>query len=431
MMKQITLTAFLAIAAISITSVDAQNKKPRPEWLDETTTVFVLGNAGENELVIKESALEYFRKNHRTGFQTEKMPRFLITDKSAKAVFAIGGFVDFRTAYDFNNVMNNVDFVPYDITMRSTSTNNQRLLMDASTSRLYFKTVVKTKNGPLEGFVSTDFRGAGNTLRLREAYVSYIGFTLGQTTTTFADLNASFNTIDFQGPNGYTYGRNLLARYEHKWKNGISAALALEYPNVSATYGLNNSAIYQRVPDIPAYVQYAWKGGHIRASGIIRNMFYLNEVKKVDLDAIGWGAQLSGSFDIGKVVTLYGDVVYGKGITPYIQDLQGVGMDLMSNPMGAGQMSSVETMSWLVGAQFNITSRLPLTVGYSQVSLFDKNSLLTSSDYKIGQYVVANMFYNISRYWNVGVEYLYGARTDAGGSFGQSHRIQAAVQFNF
>lgn len=431
-MKNLNFATLFVVVAATVGATYAQNgKKERPKWMEERTTVFIVGVGSTLDTVAKQQARSYFEQHLRTGFQQDQMPRFLITDPAAKAVFAVGGFVTFRTAYDFDRVMPSLDFIPYQTPMVSSPANSQRLLMDASTSRLYFKTVIKTGGGPLEAYISTDFRGGGYALRLREAYISYFGFTLGQTTTTFSDLNASFNTIDFQGPNGYTYGRNLLVRYEHKWSNGFSLALGVEYPVVGGTYCQATEKIYQRVPDIPAYLQYAWKGGHIRASGIIRNMFYHNNITRSNIDAIGWGAQLSGSSNIGSRVRLYGNIVYGQGITPYVSDLQGSNMDLVHNTTQIGQMVSPRTLSWLAGLQINITPKMPLTLGYSQVRVYDTDHVLGADNYRVGQYVVANMFYNISRYWNVGVEYLYGTRTNFDGSFGKSTRVQAAVQFSF
>lgn len=417
-MKNIIL---LFAGALTLSLAEAQNP-----------TVIVIGQTPEEE-IIKEKARIYFENTHEKGFKQSLMPRFIFTDKSSKAIFTIGGFVNFRTAYDFDNVLPNLDFITYQIPMSSTVQNEGRILMDASTSRLYFKGVLATQRGPLVAYAETDFRGPGNSLRLREAYVSYMGFTLGQKATTFCDLGASFNTVDFQGPNGYTYGRNLMIQYKYKFTNGISMALAAEYPVVSATYGSSEKPSYQRLPDIPAYVQYAWNENqsHIRASGIIRNLdYYSGQSNRIE-STLGWGAQLSGSFKVARGVELYGNAVYGQGISAYVVDLQGVGMDMTPSISDPYKLSPVTTLSWLVGAQVNITKRMPLTVGYSQVSVFDQKNPLPATDYRIGQYCVANLFYNISPSWNVGLEYLHGIRTNIDGVQGHSNRIQAAVQLNF
>lgn len=423
-MKPFKIILVIAAAASSMSAV-AQNKK---DW--DETNVIVIGDS-QNE-VIQYQVTEFFQKSLRQGPQQVGMPKFLISDKKGKAVFAIGGFVNFRTAYDFNNVIDNTDFVTYNIPMTATPSNAARLRMDVSTSRLYFKALIATPSGkPIETYIETDFRGTNYSLRLREAYVSWNGITVGQTVTTFCDMSASFNTIDFEGPNGYTYGRNLMIQYKKDWKSGWSIGLAAEMPVVSATPGTNVYIIPQRVPDIPVYVQYAWNNGasHIRTSGIIRNMFYEDKISNSTIDQIGWGAQLSGVWQVNKNTSLYGQFVYGEGITPYIQDLAGNGLDMTPEPNHVGKLNAVRTTSWLAGVQYNITPKMPITLGYSQVMVMDNNN--NPNQYKLAQYVVGNLFYNFNKSLSVGVEYLYGTRYDQNNDFGHSNRVQASVQLNF
>lgn len=398
------------------------------------TRVLVIGK--HDDEVVKFRAYDMFARSLRVGPQQVGMPRFMITDRAGKAAFAIGGFVNFRTAYDFNNEVQNIDFVTYDIPMVSTPSNKQRLLMDASTTRLYFKSVINAgKAGPIEAYVETDFRGGvnGYNLRLREAYVSVKGFLFGQTATTFCDLAATPNTIDFEGPNGYTYGRNLMIRYAHRFNKHWSLALAAEFPQLNATTGTRAEVIPQRIPDIPAYVQYSWskERSHIRLSGVLRSMNYYDKVNRSTELAFGYGVQLSTVIRLGRVVSLTGQALYGKGLTPYIQDLQASKLDLLPVVDNPGELKAVPAMAWLAGAQFNFTPKLAMTVGYSQVHVWHSGTDFAASDYKLGQYAVANLIYSITPYLQVGAEYLYGTRIDQNNKFGKANRVQAMVQFNF
>lgn len=421
--------ALSVIVLGTVSFADAQHK--RDSVLE--STVWVIGNSQDEEIV-KVQAVENFRKTLRKGPQQVGMPKFMISDKSAKAIFAIGGFVNFRTAYDFNNVVGNQDFVTYDIPMTVTAGDRQRLLMDISTSRLYFKTLVNTRSlGQIEVYIETDFRGENNVLRLREAYVSLRDWLVGQTVTTFTDLEASPNTIDFEGPNAYTYGRNMMVRYRHIFNEHWSVAISAEMPELSATFGRYASSIPQRVPDIPAYVQYSWNKGasHLRASGIFRNMYYHNDACDKTSSITGWGAQLSSIWQIGKKLTLYGQVLYGEGISPYIQDIADNGLDLVPRHNSMGRLQTNPAFAWLAGAQYSITPKLAYTVGYSQVNLWNQDQYFDPSQYRYSQYVVTNMMYNISQSFLVGVEYLYGTRHDMNDAFGKANRVQAQVQFNF
>lgn len=403
------------------------------EFLGGKTTVMVVGGTPQDELV-KVQAIDYFRRTLRPGPGQVGMPSFIITDKNNRASFAMGGFVKFRTAYDFNGEVQNLDFVTYDIPMQRTPQNRQRLLMDASTSRLYFKTVINTTAvGAIEAYVETDFRGAGNNLRLREAYVSVGGFLAGKTVTTFCDLAAAPNTIDFEGPNAYTYNRNLMVRYSKTFNPHWSMAIAAEFPGLQATTGPDAEVIPQRVPDIPAYVQYAWNQGqsHVRVSGIVRNLNYYNKISDKITSSVGYGVSLSGVVRACSFISFTGQALYGQGITPYIADLNTAPLDLIPDPEHPGKLITPPVMSWLIGAQMNFTKKLTMNLGYSQVHVWNRDGFFQANEYKLSQYIVSNMFYKINPAIQVGLEYLYGNRTNQNNAFQKAHRIQAMVQLNF
>lgn len=106
---------------------------------------------------------------------------------------------------------------------------------------------------------SAAVRRAAIRRALREAYVSFKGFTFGRDVTTFCDLDAGPTTIDFQGPNAYNFTFATMIRYEVPFANDhLKFGLAAELPSVSGTFGETFDPIPQRVPDFPVYFQYAW-----------------------------------------------------------------------------------------------------------------------------------------------------------------------------
>ncbi len=423
-------TLFAAALTLCTVSLESQAQEG---WLFEGTQLIVPGGEAHFD---HDEAVEYFLLYRHKDYQGTTAPKYVITDKKARAMFTVGGFVNFRTAYDFPSVMPNLDFIPAQIPMSSTLSNQGgHIFMDASTSRIFMESVINTGWGdPLRLYIESDFRGIDNSLHLRQAYIKYFGFKAGVATSTFTDINSAFHTIDFEGPNAFTYRRNIQLQYSYEWQNGLSMAAALELPTVAATYGTYTTQVYQQVPDVPVYIQYKWgkeRHSHIRLSAVMRNMFYGDLTKNETEDKIGWGAQLSGSFAIGDHIRLYGQLLTGEGMAPYVQDLQGMAYDLVDAPGYAGTMTTLPVTSWFAGMEYKLTEKMPLTVGYSQVLVTNEKSALPSNSYKMGQYLVANCFYNLCSAVNVGVEYLYGTRYDFNNNFGRSQRIQAAVQFNF
>ena len=238
-----------------------------------------------------------FAETSRKGFQQPHNPQFIFTTTGNRFMLGIGATVTLRTSYDFMGAMGNIDFVPYDIPMTKDYANRQRVMMDASTSRIFLKGIINTEAlGRIVAFTDIDFRG-GNEFsylpRLRSAYIQLLGFTVGRDVTTFCDLMAAPQTIDFQGPNAYNVRFTEMIRWEHTcWDSHIRFGAAAEVPTVNATYGEHFSAIYQRVPDIIAYVQYAWgenRTSHIRASGVVRDMYLHDNTTGKNTTQFGWG----------------------------------------------------------------------------------------------------------------------------------------------
>ena len=376
----------------------------------------------------------------RHGFQQSHKPHFIFATPDNRISFAIGGMVNLRTSYDFNSVMGNIDFVPYDIPMSKNYSNRQRVMMDASTSRLFVKAIFNNKLlGRIVVYSDMDFRGGeafSYIPRLRSAYVQLKGFTVGRDVTTFCDLNAAPITVDFQGPNAYNFNFTEMIRYEHHLlRNHLTLGIAAEVPSVNGEYGEHFAPISQRVPDGILYAQYAWgenRASHIRVSGVIRDMYLHNVDKNSNTTQVGWGVQLSGHIRATRWVDIYMNGVYGKGITPYIQDLAGSQYDVVYNPSNPKDIETLPMWGVQVAAQVNILpGRAWVAGGCSMVSLEKNNGYLAKNQYKSGSYIFGNIFCNVTKDLTMAVEYLHGARKNMDDNKNSANRVSLMVQYNF
>ena len=396
--------------------------------------VLVEQQAGSN------TVLEMFEVTSREGFQQTPNPQFIFSTNNNRFALGIGGYVNLRASYDLKGAVGSIDFVPYDIPMVATYANRQRVMMDASTSRIFTKAVVNSRTlGPVVAYIDMDFRGGSEfsyTPHLRSAYVSMLGFTAGRDVTTFCDLRAVPETIDHQGPNAYNFNFATMLRYEHSFfQKHLTIGAALEMPVVSGSYGETFSPISQRVPDVPLYVEYAWGGerqSHIRASAVLRNMYLHNNTTGENTSLFGWGVQASGRISILDMFTLYFNGIYGEGITPYIQDLTGSGLDFTPNP---AELSKVQTMPmWAVqgSAQVDIIpERFWVSGGYSVARVQQKNGFYSPDEYRRGTYIFGNVFYKLTDNCTLAAEYLHGGRKDMSGLKGDANRLSVMVQYNF
>ena len=395
--------------------------------------------SGRHRTSEEEDARRDHAETHRRGFQQHDRPQFVFSSKENRFSFSLGGFVALRAAYDAGGIVENIDFVTYDIPVAGNYATRQKLTLDASTSRLFLKAIANTRAvGRVVIYLDGDFRGgAANsyTPRLRSAYVSLLGLTLGRDVTTFCDLEAAPATVDFQGPNAYNFNFATLVRYERSFAEGrLSFGVAAEMPVVSGTYGEGFDAIPQRVPDIPFYLQYAWGGdrsSHIRASAVVRNMYLHDLTRKSDTSLTGWGVQFSGTIRCCDPLRLFMNGVYGKGITPYIQDLTGSGLDFTPYPRDETRIRTMPMWGWQAAAQIALTPRLFLSGGYSTVRVQRSHGFYAADEYKRGQYVFGNVFYTIAPRCKVAGEYLYGSRRDMAAGKGHANRVNVMLQYGF
>ncbi len=409
----------------------------------EVDTVYECCGAAQRLAAMNQAAVDNaindYMETHRTGFQQAEKPQFVFTTRNNRFSFSLGGSIALRGSYDFKGVVDNTDFVPYDIPVPGNYATRQKISMDASTSRLFMKAIAHSGAlGRVVIFIDADFRGGAPgsyTPRLRSAYVSALGFTLGRDVTTFCDLQAAPTTIDFQGPNAYNFNFATVARYEVDFaRDHMRFGVACELPNVSGTYNDYFAPIPQRMPDFPMYLQYAWgadRSSHIRATGVIRNLYMHNLRTGNNTSRLGWGAQLSGTIRMGRPFRLFFNGVYGEGITPYIQDLTGSGLDFAPDPENPAKMQTMPMWGWQAALQINLSKRLFVTGGYSTVHVEKENGYISANEYSQGQYIFGNIFYALTPRCRIAAEYLRGSRENMDGIEGTANRMNLLVQYNF
>ncbi|MCM1151930.1 MAG: DcaP family trimeric outer membrane transporter [Alistipes sp.] len=394
--------------------------------------------AERNRMTVANATQDYI-ETHRPGFQQAERPQFVFATKNNRFSFALGGSVTLRAGYDFNGISDNIDFIPYDIPIPGGYNTRQKLMMDATTSRVFLKAITNTSAvGRVVVFMDADFRGGREgsyTPRLRSAYVSVGGFTLGRDVTTFCDLQAAPRTVDFQGPNAYNFNFATMIRYEVTFAHDrLTFGIAAEMPHVSGTYNDNFASLRQRVPDFPAYLQLAWgnnRESHIRFSGVVRDMYLHNARTGNNTTLLGWGAQFSGRIKIARPLVLFMNGVYGEGITPYIQDLTGSGLDFTPDPQNAEKIQTMPMWGWQAAAQINLSRRVALSGGFSMVRVEQKHGYYSENEYRQGQYIFGNIFCNVSQRCRIAGEYLYGTRKNMISDKNHANRINLMVQYNF
>lgn len=427
-MKTLLKSAVLLLG-MGLLSLPARAQKVIIEDKEPNSILFVsLDKAGDEIVSIMKD-----KQNKR--FHDPKAPRFVLTDRKGKFALGLGGYVKATAEYDFGGISKDVDFYPSLIPNKGKSYVRNQFQMDATTSTIFLKMVGRTKNlGDFVVYTAGNFRGGNYGFQLQNAYASFLGFTLGYDYGLFMDLSALPATIDFAGPNGQVFYRSTQFRYERSFLKGWKAGIGVEMPVVE---GLTNDRVtisVQRMPNFPAYIQYGWNSSsHIRAAAIVRSMTYDNLVAQKAESKVGWGTFVSTTFNVGKKIQAFGQATYGRGIGQYLNDLSNLNVDIVPDPAKSGTMEVLPMMGWYAGLQYTFCPKMFVSTTYSQSRLYSDNDYpATPSDqYRYGQYLVTNLFWNVTPDMQVGAEYLRGWRTDFNGETRHANRMNLAVQYSF
>lgn len=157
-------------------------------------------------------------------------------------------------------------------------------------------------------------------------------------------------------------------------------------------------------------------------------MSYRDEATASNHFATGWGVQFSTVASLFPGLNFFGHYTYGKGIASYINDLGGLGYDLV--PDGSGKLKAPGMTGWTAGLQYNFTPDFFVSGSYSRAQLYDTAGM-DASTYRYAQYIVANAFYNVWGDLRLGVEYIHGTRKDISGLSGHANRLEAMLQYSF
>ena len=248
-------------------------------------------------------------------------------------------------------------------------------------SRLGVKTATPTALGDLKTQFEFELFGVGvdegqTTFRLRHAYGELGQFGAGQTWSPFMDPDVFPNSLEYWGPTGMVFFRNVQVRWM-PIKGDSNLTLALERPGASGDPGvladrieLQNVKGRTPLPDFTGAYSYAGKWGYVRVAGALRRIVWddvLADQFDLSGNATGWGLNFSSNLKPTKTDVVRLQFVYGEGIQNYMNDSP-VDVGVVSNPGSTVSPIKGKTIP-LVGVvaflDHSWNERFSSTVGYS------------------------------------------------------------------
>lgn len=351
--------------------------------------------------------------------------------ESKNVSLQFGGFVRSVMFADFNGSVPHEDFKVSLASSPDDWAKSGRFNLDASASRVFFRAIQKSKSlGDIEYYIESDFRGSNDLLRLRQAYISFKGIIFGQAWSFMVDMGSAAPTIDVQGVNSRTFYRTALFGYRKQLCSHISFGVSLEQTAAKIAETDIFKSTYQRLPDIPIYLKYEGKAGHIKVTGLNRFISFADHNSQNVVTNHAYGGQLSGSLKVTPAITLYSQAIAGKGVARYINDLLALSLD--AYPTGDGTtMENLPVYSYSIGAQAKLSKRISLTASYSGAGVNDKNYSTVGSDYLNSHYTSTTLFWSLRSNFQVAFEFLSGKRFDIDGGVKGANRAQFMFQYKW
>lgn len=332
-------------------------------------------------------------------------------------------------------------FVVPGIVTNGTNGADDGVRLHARESRLNFDITGNTAFGKTRAFIEGDFFGAqGNevisnsdSFRLRHAFGQVGGLLAGQTWTTFMDISAIANTLDFEGPGAETFLRQGQVRYTfdlNDIQKGLTFALAVENPESRAQLDGTGTvvSVTDEAPDFIARARYEQPWGHLQAAALVRK----SEAPTGFDDETGFAITGSGKIKLpflGAKDNFSFQGVYTNGASRYVLDAAIATGDIATGP--GGQSDTIEVISGFAAFQHfwadNWRSTLVGSiVDIDRPSFFDAPNAIEETGYVAGNLIwspVANI--------DIGAEVQYGRIQRENGERGDATRFQTSLIYRF
>jgi hypothetical protein len=316
-------------------------------------------------------------------------------------------------------------------------------------SRFGAMSTLPTSNGDVTAKFEFDMFGVGQnagqtTIRLRHAYGQWKQIGAGQTNSEFMDVDVFPNILDYWGPNGMLFFRNVQVFWEPYRAGDSNARVAIEAPGASADTGIFGSRIELQnikarfpAPDLTGHYRKGNAWGYVQIGGALRYMAWddllPNDKFNLSGHVWGWGATLSSNVKATPNDVLRLQATYGKGVENYFNDAP-IDVGAKTNFGNATTPVTGEALPILgIVAYLDHTwnSNWSTAVGYSRVDITNSDAQAPSA-FKVGQYASANLLCTPVKNVMMGGEFQWAERKNFSDGFTVSdYRVQFSFKYSF
>ncbi len=311
---------------------------------------------------------------------------------------------------------------------------NTVLDMHARQSRFGIATKSEIDGKTLSTYVEIDFMVTPNgderisnsyTPRMRHAFLSYGNWTYGQTWSTFMNVGALPESLDFIGNTDATvFVRQAQVRYT----NG-GFQFALENPETLITPNGGGTRIVtddNTLPDLVLRYNYSSENVAVTLAGLARQLEYSDAGADIDESTSAYGVSLSGAIKFGK-----DDLKFvlntGSGMGRY------VGLNIANDAVldADGELEVIDSTGASLSYRHFWDEKWRSTIVYSMISIDNDADLTGSSVSKGSDSARVNLIYSPTPRLSLGGEISQATRELESGDDGSMTRLQFSAKLSF
>jgi hypothetical protein len=248
----------------------------------------------------------------------------------------------------------------------------------------------------------------------------------------FTDISVFPNTLDYEGPNSFTFKYAPQIRYTPViWRHGegrLTLPMSLEKPNADIAV-LADYQPYSRMPDITLGLRYETPDWHIQWSNLFRDLAVQSAIDDRTRTTEAYATQLTFAAGVFGDDSVQGWASIGKGYANFLQDITGFGLDAALNT--SLDLEATDAHAWGVGYTHAWSDTLSTSASYGYLKIDpDVNVFIDSSMPESTEYASLNLAWQFSERAMVGAEWLWGHNQTLAGDSGDAQRLQMTFRYD-
>lgn len=261
--------------------------------------------------------------------------------------------------------------------------------------------------------------------RVRHAFISYQGWTVGQTWTTFQDVKTLPESVDFVGTtDGVVFGRQALVKYTTgAWEFALENSESTITPFGGGARIVSDDGA---VPDAVVRYTHTADWGHVSVAGIFRQLT-LEVPGAIDDSVTSAGISLNSKINVGEKDDIRLSFTTGSGLGRYI------GLNTVNGAVidASGNLETIDSAAYTVAYRHVWNNKMRSSFSYSALSVDNDVALTGLSATESTYSVSANLLYSPTPKITVGGEVKQATREIETGADGDMTRVQFTMKYAF